>query len=247
MPRLNQIIALVKGKKAESASVTTKAYHVCQKPEMFAGLAKTYDSKDEEGEQYPPEEKKLQLRVEEVLSATSKVVSEMFDVVEIQDRGNCEAVADVVVDGNVVLENVPPTYLLFLEKQLVDFATLVSKVPTVDPTKEWHYTDDARCYKSRPIKRTKTKKIVRYYKMSEETELHPAQMDKEHEDIVEGFWSTVEFSGAITEERKHLLLSRTRDLRDAVKVAREEANSGKVEIVPAAGKSVFDFILKEGD
>jgi len=57
----------------------------------------------------------------------------MFDIVATQDWANCQAVADVVVDDQVILAQVPFTHLLFLEKQLLDIQTLVEKLPVLDP------------------------------------------------------------------------------------------------------------------
>ncbi len=243
MVRLNQIVALVKGKKAEAQEALTKVYHLCQKSDLFTGLAKTYEPKDEEGDRYPGDAKRLQLRVEELLEEAVKASTTLFDVVEIQDMANCIVRADVVVGSAVLLHDVPPTYLMFLEHKLTDFLTLLAKLPVLDPTKEWEYSEDARCYRSSPIRRTKTKKVTRYNEMKAETELHPAQMDKDSEDIVEGFWATVEFSGAITEERKHMIIARTRELKNAVVAAREEANSSELSITPECGKAIFSFLL----
>lgn len=246
MPRLNQIIALVKGKKAEVQSAATKFYHQLQKKDLFAGLTKTYDPKDEEGEKYPGDSKRLQRRAEEILQKAGVKFTELMDLVEIQDRSNCVAKANVVVDGNVLLQDVPPTYLMFLEHKLTDITTLLEAVPVVDPVKDWSYSTDSRCYRSDPIRRTKTKKVSDHKVAVEATEHHPAQVIEYTTDIVEGYWETVEFSGAVTEERKHEILRRVKSVREAVVTAREEANSMKVSAANVgAGKSIFDFILKE--
>lgn len=41
----------------------------------------------------------------------------MFDVVATQDFANCQAKADVMVEGRVLIKDAPVTHLLFLEKQ----------------------------------------------------------------------------------------------------------------------------------
>lgn len=243
MVRLNQVVALVKGKKSEAQAAQTKAYQLYQKPDHFAGLTKTYEPKDEEGDRYPGEEKRLQLRTEEVLQNTFNSLNALFDIVEMQDSANCIMRGSVIVDGQTLLKDVPPTHLMFLEHKLTDIITLLSSVPVLDPTKEWTYSEEGRCFRSAPVKRTKTKKIARYNEMKAETDLHPALMDKEYEDVVEGLWSTTEFSGAITEERKHQLVERARKLKGAIIVAREEANSNKVDVVPGCGKIIINYIL----
>jgi len=63
-----------------------------------------------------------------------------------------------------------------------------------------------------------------------------------HEDIVIGRWKTNKFSTAIPARDKIALLKRIDMLRDAVKLAREEANSIEVTDVKY-GKEIFDFIM----
>jgi hypothetical protein len=63
-----------------------------------------------------------------------------------------------------------------------------------------------------------------------------------HEDVVIGRWRTLKFSAAIPAQEKNQLLVRLEKLRDAVKLAREEANS--VDAVSVKyGNAIFDFVL----
>jgi len=41
--------------------------------------------------------------------------------------------------------HVPATYLLFLEKQLTDLHTLVSKLPVLDASETWVFDQAADC------------------------------------------------------------------------------------------------------
>jgi len=245
MPRLNQIIAIVKGKKAEAMAAITKACHLCHKPDLFAGFKKIYEPKDEDGDRYPGDDKRLQLRAEEVTADAAKALEALFEAVEIQDRTNCEARADVIVNGKVVLKSVPPTYLLFLEHQLKDLGALLVLLPTLDPAKTWAYSPDGRCYRTDPAAKTKTKKLSRFKTVAEATEHHPAQVVETFEDVVEGEWITTEFSGAMAEERKHLLIVRLRALREAVMLAREEANSNQAVVSSQPGKQIFEYLLSK--
>jgi hypothetical protein len=246
--KLCQVVALVKGKKSEDEKAKTKAYHMFQKPDRFAGNVKTYEPKDEDGERYPGDEKRLQLRVEELLQEVAKVQIGLFNMVEMQDECNCKTRADVVVDDGVLFENVPPTYLMFLEHKLTDLITLLSEIPVLDATKDWRYSKETRCYRTPvAIRRTKTKKVARFTTVAEADEYHPAQVIQTTEDTVEGFWDTIEFSGAVGEKRKYQLIERARKMKDAVIVAREKANGVEVDLVPSIGKSVFDYLLKEED
>src|SRR5687768_16778774 len=197
MTRLNQIIAVEKGVKSRSFSDLTDAHHGLQKTSLLAGIARTYQPKDEDGEQYPPESTKVQVRAEDVLRSTAATLTRLFDVTATKDWANCTAKADVKVDGTTLLEGVPATYLLFLEKQLVDLHTFVNKLPTLDASESWTFDQAADCWATEPVQTTKTKKIPRNHVKSEATEKHPAQVEVYYEDVVVGHWRTVKFSGAL--------------------------------------------------
>ncbi len=75
--------------------------------------------------------------------------TELWNLVLTQDTGNQSARADVVVAGKTVLANVPVTTLLFLDKQVDDLETFVSKLPTPDPTDEWAHAPNSGLLRSR--------------------------------------------------------------------------------------------------
>src|SRR5947209_20224941 len=130
--KLNQVIAIEKGTKSRSLQDLTEAHHNLQKTTLLAGISRTYRPKDEEGEQFPPESTRVQIRAEDVIRSTSETLTKLFDVVATKDWANCSAKADVIINGNVLLSQVPATYLLFLEKQLVDLHTFIKKLPVLD-------------------------------------------------------------------------------------------------------------------
>lgn len=114
MARLNQIIAIKKGIKSRSAQELSEAQKFLQKPALLSGISRTYRPKDEEGEQLPPESKKVEVKVEEIIHKTTEVLTKLLDVAATKDWTNCRAHADVVVDGQTLLIRVPISYLLFL-------------------------------------------------------------------------------------------------------------------------------------
>src|SRR5438874_103071 len=103
MARLNQIIAVEKGVKSRSFQELTEAHHQLQKTTALAGIARTYRPKDEEGEQFPAESTRVQVKAEDVIRSTVAILTELFDVTATKDWANCQARADVVVDGTVLL------------------------------------------------------------------------------------------------------------------------------------------------
>ena len=75
----------------------------------------------------------MQQRADDLLRQAREKWAELWNLVYTQDVGNQQARADVVVDGQTVLANVPVTFLLFLDKQVNDLETFVTKLPTPDP------------------------------------------------------------------------------------------------------------------
>jgi hypothetical protein len=62
------------------------------------------------------------------------------------------------------------------------------------------------------------------------------------EDIPAGDWTTVKFSGALPAARVRVLLDRVTALQQAVKYAREEANTTEITD-REAGEKVFGYLL----
>jgi len=236
--KLNQIIAIEKGIKTSSFQEITDAHQLLQKATALTGISRTYQPKDEEGEQFPPEYTRVQVTADQVIKSTTKSLSKLFDVTATKDWANCEAKADVLVDGKAIVTGVPATYLLFLEKQLVDLHTFVKKLPVLDASETWTFDTASDGYVTEPVQTAKTKKVPRNHVKAEATEKHPAQVEVYYEDIVVGHWKTLKFSGSLPATRVKDLLDRVEKLQEAVKYAREEANHLEVP-----EKKVGDTIL----
>src|SRR5437016_13217047 len=110
--KLNQIIAVEKGVKSKSFQDLTQAHQDLQKQALLSGISRTYQPKDEEGEQLPPESTRVQLKAEDVLRQTTANLTRLFAVTATKDWANCTARADVKVDGQAILRDVPVSYLL---------------------------------------------------------------------------------------------------------------------------------------
>jgi hypothetical protein len=242
MTKLNQIVAVEKGIKTRSFQELTDAHHALQKSGLLSGISRTYRPKDEEGEQLPPESTKVQVKAEEALRKTGEILTRLFDVTATKDWANCTAKADVQIDGATLLADVPVSYLLFLEKQLVDLLTFVRKLPTLDAAESWEYDASADCWATEPVQTVRTKKIPRNHVKAEATEKHPAQVEVYYEDVVVGHWRTVKFSGSLPASRVKELLDRVDKLHQAVKFAREEANNTEIT-QQKTGEKVFGYLF----
>jgi hypothetical protein len=62
------------------------------------------------------------------------------------------------------------------------------------------------------------------------------------EDVIDGYWDKVRFSGAVPASRKDELLERCQALIEAVQRAREAANQIDVQDAPI-GQAVFDHLF----
>jgi hypothetical protein len=240
--KLNQIIAVSKGVKSQTLRTLTDAHRDVQKQPLLSGISRTYQPKDDEGERLPSESTRVQLTADGVVTEIRTSLVKLFDVVATQDYANCVATADVVVDGAVIAADVPVTYLLFLEKQLTDLYTFVDKLPALDPSENWTFSDSVGHYAADPVQTTRTKKVPRNHVKAEATEKHPAQVEVYTEDVVVGTWTTVKFSGALPVSRIRELRERVTTLQQAVKFARETANANDVTDV-TVGDRILSYIF----
>ncbi|HEY0698698.1 MAG TPA: hypothetical protein VGD43_12925 [Micromonospora sp.] len=229
MARLNQIIAVEKGVKSRSFADLSEAQRLVQKAPLLSGISRTYQPKDEDGEQLPAESTRVQVQAEDVLRQVSDTLVRLFDVTATKDWANCVARASVVVDGRTIVEDAPVSYLLFLEKQLVELQNLVKRLPVLDAAESWSRDPSTDSWRTEAVRTIRTRKIPRNHVKAEATDKHPAQVEVYYEDVPVGYWTTVKFSGALPVRRVNEILDRILKLSNAVKFAREEANSTEVQ------------------
>ena len=242
MAKLNQIIAVEKGIKSKVHSSLTEVHQNLQKPALLAGIARTYVPKDDEGDRLPAESTRVQLSGTESLKRVKLSLTALFDVTATKDYTNCVAKADVVVDGTTLVHAAPATYLLFLEKQLVDLHTFVKKLPTLDASETWSKDASTGMFATVPVETTRSKKVPRNHVKAEATDKHPAQVEVYHEDVIVGTWRTTKFSGALPVSEVNAMLERVEKLQAAVKFAREEAYNTLV-VEQRVGESILSYVF----
>jgi hypothetical protein len=182
---------------------------------------------------------------EDALTEMSGMWVEWLDLTAAKDFGNHDpgSVADVVVDGVTLVKQAPVPFLLWLEKQITEWRTAVSVIPTLDEAEDWIYDEGIGMHRTRePVKTHKTKKVQKGLVLHPPTKEHPAQTQLITEDQVVGYWTGTKFSGALPASRKKALLARANKMLAAAKVAREEANHNKVT-TKNIGQAVFDYLL----
>lgn len=239
--RLNQILAVEKGVKATAQRVLTDAYQLLQKSATLTGILRTYRARDDEGERLPEERTEVKVRVGDELEKVRAAQVRLFDLQLTKDLANTHAKADVVVDGQTLLNDVPVTTLLTLEKQLVDLRTFVAKLPTLD-IGERCYDDDAKAYVTAARETTRTKKVMRNHVLAEATDKHPAQVQTYQEDVIVGYWTTLSYSGAVPGAQRAAMLDRVDRLIAAVRTAREAANDTAVTDA-SCGEALMGYLF----
>jgi hypothetical protein len=240
--KLHQIIAVEKGIKDRVQKDVTAVYQEMPKGSLFEGASRTYEKRDADGEEFPDENQLVQRNAADMLKNIAEQFTEYFDIVATKDTANCLAKADITVDGEVLVKQVPVTHLLFLEKQLVDMRTAISAMPVLDPAYEWQLDPVTGNFKSAVVRTTKMKKINKPLVLYQATKEHPAQTQLVTEDVQIGTWNTTKYSGAVTAPRKKELLKRINTMIKAVKYAREEANSVEVPKTQVGGQ-LFSYLL----
>ena len=241
--RLSQVVAVEKPAKTDAYRILSEAHHQVQKAPLLAGISRTYRPRDEEGEQLPAEATRVQLRAVDAIADVRQALTRFWDISATRDWANCTAKADITIDGFPVVRDVPVTHLLFLEKQLTGVHTFLAKLPILDPAEEWEFDADKNVWRTPAYETQRSRKVPRNHVLAEATDRHAAQVQIWHEDVPAGTWTTVKYSGALPAARVKALVERVQTLRDAVKQAREEANSTEIDQVHVA-VPLLDYLFK---
>ena len=250
MPKLCEAIAILKGVKGRSYALITAHDKLCQKPALFNGMTKTYEPLNEDDPDRPDGDMSLvQQRTDAIIADMLALTAEVFDTTATQEYGNTGAKADLVVDGVELATDVPATYLLFLEKQLNDLHTAVGRMPTLSAEHTWAWDTARNFYVSEQTRKVRTKKTPRVVMTTTtKTTGHDGSVTEQQqgqivqEDLPVGYWHTVYFSSALEPYDQRKLLDRIVKLRNAVKQARERANTTVVAPVQV-GKTLLDWVF----
>jgi hypothetical protein len=245
--RLSQIIAVTGGLGSRANASFSEAEKLFNRADLFNGLRRTFEAAEVDGAEtvaQPDEVKIVQQNAPVVLDSALSDVAEWFDVCLTRDVGNTVAKANVMVDGQVIVEDAPVPFLLFLADQLGHIRKLLSAIPTLSSDKEWAENPTTGVWESE-VTFTNS-----YVTVKEPLQLHPGNdrhapqvsvIDKQN---YQGKKLTQHQSSAIPEVRKAVLLRRVALLHDAVKQAIQEANATKVE-QKKIGHDLFAWLTAE--
>lgn len=241
-PKLNQILAIEKGVRGRTGERFAELNKQAQKSSLFNGFNKNYEPQNAEGETFPPERQRVQVKAEELLQEAVKNYIELADMTATRDWANNEAKADIVLDGTVLVKDAPATFILWLEKQVENILTTIRHLPTLDESEKWEFDVNAVLWKSDEISTHKTAKTQKPIVLYQATDKHPAQTQLITQDEVVGHWITVKHSGALPTPRKMVLIDRTEKLLKAVQSAREVANMADAPR-KEVGSALFNYLI----
>jgi len=249
MGRLHEILAVEKDAAQKCTKILTESKDTFSKrQDHFAGFTKKYSAFNEEErkeEDALTESKEIVTTVMKKLSYTLDSVKDMVDVKFQKDMANKSACADIIIDGSVLISNVPAVTLLMLEDSLKEVRAVIDTVPTLEPGVKW-VADSALgegiFATERPETRIRTRKENVWKEVVKATDKFPAQVAQEARDIAVGKYEETKYSSRISPAQKMTLLNNVEKLSRAVKQARARANEQEVPSI-CIGGALMSFIL----
>lgn len=249
MAKIHELLALESDKvAAANALVDEGVVTFSKKPDHFLGLIKTVEMYDEQrSAEGTTDVKEIVTSVDDKLDHVWTALIEAIDVTTAKENSNTvpAARADVIIGDKKILENVPATALLALEKKLRRIQDLYNAIPTLDPAYAWIPDTDSAVKgamtTAHPQEQQKTEKVHDFKVMVPPTDKHPAQVTEFTLDRNVGKIKTIRTSGMVSPATKALWLKRIADLASAVKEARSRANMADVARLPA-GAAIREFI-----
>jgi hypothetical protein len=229
-------------KVLEEAKVT---FH--KKADHFIGSHKKLKMHDVADEHLETEEfKHMDTTVPDKLDYLSEHIIRYFDATLQKEATNQDAKADIIIDGVTIAKDMPATFLLGLEARLKYVRSVIEYSPTLSPGIEWEKDaalGDRVWKRKHPEEKFKYAKTFMHKTLYDATKEHPAQIEKWEENVAVGKYIIETTSGMLSPLEKSQLIGRIDKLIQAVKKARQRANTADVKKVDI-GKTLMDYILK---
>lgn len=235
MGKLHELLAVEQMTTAASERLLAETKDKFHKfSEFFTGtvrtLARIKDSpEDKAAEAAARRDKQLPTNVPDTLQYIFPHIAKTLNLKLSKHATDQVSKADIVLDGEVLMKDVPVDFLLELEKILPEWRNLFQSMPTLDPSKKW-VAESKNVWKlAEPVQSAQTEKQFYPVVLAEATTEHPAQVKEASRDVIVGTFSDMLISGAATTDQKAAVLTLLDKLIAAVKQARMRANS--VDIV----------------
>ncbi|MEZ4380323.1 MAG: hypothetical protein R3A79_03185 [Nannocystaceae bacterium] len=252
-PLLHEILAVEQEVKANAERARAQLVDTFRtKKTHFTGIRRTYrpfsvdESSGESGGERLEADTRLAKTVHEELGAVLREVGKAVDLGFQLDEANTRARADIVVDGEVLVADVPATFLLQLERRLKELRAVFKEAPTFDPVRVWSVdasADKKHVLRAEPVTTIRKQRTRKYNVMVEATKEHPAQVDVVEIDEPVGEIRSYEWTGMLSTGKHSALLEQLDRLLAAVKQARSRANTATVDRSKKMAKKIADFLL----
>jgi hypothetical protein len=250
MSKLHEVLAVETDLQGTAEKVRTECVNTfTKKANLFGGgnrVLKMFSEDRKNEEDGGRVDQPLNTTVDDKLNYIIEAQVKYFDCLAQKESTNQVAKADLVLDGVVVAKDLPATLLLGLESRLKAVRGVFETIPTLDPNVNWELADEQGkgVWKSaEPEVTRREEKVMKPVVLYPATDKHPAQVKESVENQTVGLYYTMKFSGMITPAKKSNYLERIDTLIQAVKQARQRANSTEVVNTPI-GQQLFDYIMK---
>jgi len=218
--KLNEILVTEPCIEAALRRALGEAKHTFQDPNRLSGYERT-----DSGEGPAETTRTVSESVESKLETIWKTTEEHLNIIGQKAIGNTLARADLEVDGEVILEDVPVILLAGLEYRLKELKKALTRVPILDNHIEWEKTDEGVYQAKFWEKRLKFKKT-----------------DDDKKEVV-GEYRVRKQSGKMPRGDKQVIIERLDRLIVAAKIAVQRANDQDVEDIEY-GSKIVDYIKK---
>lgn len=245
MAKLHEILAVEGDLEATAKKITNEAINTfSKKPEHFVEMQRDLKMFDDDRQrENTSERKEMVTTVADKLKYVRGSVGRYLNAFATKEATNQVAKADLVVNGETLLESVPATVLLGLESKLKHLRAMYETIPTLQPGIRWDHepTIENVYVQAKPEERFKTEKTLKYKILHEATKEHPAQIETWYSDDPVGQITVQHWCGMLSPAEKSQLLRRLDELIRATKKARQRANTADV-VDLEIGDLVFDYI-----
>lgn len=250
MTKLHEILAI----EGDLAGTANKIIHEAsntfsKKPDHFLGevAAITYFD-DQSSHLNTTERKAIAESVTSKLEYVGGHVAKYYNAFYSKEASNQNAKADIVLpNGETLATDVPATVLLGLETRLKEFRTMLETIPTLQPGLHW--VDDPSAefpgvyITEFPELRYVTKRSIQPIELAPATKEHKAQVDKIEIEEKIAKKEVTKQAGMYSPADKSERLERVDTLIQAVKKARQRANTVEAVSDAGFGQRIVDYIL----
>src|SRR5580765_924386 len=250
---LHQLIAVQRGVDEETAKTLGAVKHLLAvggDQDPLTGLSRVYEAREEGGEELPAQARKVQITAAELINRAGAALDRLFNLKFAREEGNCNAKADVTVDGQTLIQDVPVGFLMFLEAQVGQIVGLIDQIPTLNPADDWSDTATGLregVWQSAPRKTAVPKRLPQVQVLSPAQVIDGQKFDPQvrpyETEITVGWWTTVKYSGQMDPKVQQDMRARAVKVQDALRKAREAAN--RLEVVDRKATPLLEYILGE--